>query len=603
MGSSMPSPMHNASYVTALAFDPVTGVLDGTHHFSPDFMTRHPFMFKAKATSDPDTPTFREAMTGPHSDEFLKAMATEIEELIEHGCWDVIKRKDIPPIIKATGDTYIPAVIPTTWAFKIKRWPTGLFRKVKARFCVRGDLQKDGVDVFDTYAPVASWSSIRMLMTIALHKKWVTKQIDFSNAFVQASLPHPVYVALPAMFHDSSGIPTNELCLKLQKSLYGQRDAPKLWSDHLKRGLLRANLHPSAEDPAIYLGRGMAIAVYVDDVLFFGPDEAEMEKVINELQDDNFQLKREKDGDDPVYNFLGLQISEHKNGGLQLTQHGLIKKFLNTVDMVDCNPTSTPCTKAPLRTDPEGAFHSESWSYASAVGMLMYLASNAHPELAYAVHQCARFTHNPKTSHTAGIKRIARYLKGILTNNEGLIIKPTDDMSLDCYVDADFAGLWSYEDDQDPVCVRSRTGYVMTLGGCPIHWVSKLQTEIALSTVEAEYIALSQSMRELLPMHRMFTQLSTDLDLSTGTSISLKSTIFEDNNGAISVATAPKMSPRTKHIAVKYHFVKSFFGPDRPAQCPFFLEKIDTSIQKADIFTKGLDSVTFSAIQNLLCKY
>ena len=176
-------------------------------------------------------------------------------------------------------------------------------------------------------------------------------------------------------------------------------------------------------------------------------------------------------------------------------------------------------------------------------------------------------------------------------------------MALDCYVDADFAGLWSYEDDQDPVCVKSRTGYVMTLAGCPIHWVSKLQTLIALSTVESEYIALAQAMRDLLPMHRMFTDLTQQLHLQVDQTISLKSDIFEDNNGTISVASAPKMSPRTKHIAVQYHFVKSFFGPDRPKDCPFVLQKIDTTIQKADIFTKGLCEDIFLKLRLLLCNY
>ena len=166
-------------------------------------------------------------------------------------------------------------------------------------------------------------------------------------------------------------------------------------------------------------------------------------------------------------------------------------------------------------------------------------------------------------------------------------------MLLDCYVDADFAGLWSYEDDQDPVCVKSRTGYVMTLGDCPIHWTSKLQQEISLSTLEAEYIVLSQAMHELLPMMRLYDELMVVFELQTIKSIvTLKLTIFKDNNGAISTATSPKLTPRTKHIAVKYHFVKQFFGKNTHEH-PFELKKIDTLEQKADIFTKGLTTEVF----------
>jgi Reverse transcriptase (RNA-dependent DNA polymerase) len=218
-------------------------------------------------------------------------MGSEVEELEGHDTWTIVNRTDIKPVINDKGEKIIPTVIPTTWAFKIKRWPDGTMRKIKARFCVRGDLQTEGVNVFETYAPVSSWNSIRMLSVMALQNGWVTKQIDFSNAFVQAPLDKDVYVVLPAMFMDTSGIDAKNLCLKLNKSLYGMREAPKLWNDWLSKALIKAEFKPSAEDPGVYYGRGMAIVVYVDDVLFYGPDESEMEKVIEELQYDDFELK------------------------------------------------------------------------------------------------------------------------------------------------------------------------------------------------------------------------------------------------------------------------------------------------------------------------
>ena len=128
--------------------------------------------------------------------------------------------------------------------------------------------------------------------------------------------------------------------------------------------------------------------------------------------------------------------------------------------------------------------------------MLHYL-NHTRPDCAFAIHQVARYTFEPKKSHEVAVKRIGRYLKG--TMDKGLILDPSDDLSIDCYPDADFAGLWGHEHPQDPHCVKSRTGYVITLANCPVLWVSKLQTEIALSTMESEYVALSTSCKDLFP--------------------------------------------------------------------------------------------------------
>ncbi|MGH3053371.1 MAG: Ty1/Copia family ribonuclease HI, partial [Gaiellaceae bacterium] len=181
------------------------------------------------------------------------------------------------------------------------------------------------------------------------------------------------------------------------------------------------------------------------------------------------------------------------------------------------------------------------------------------------------------------------------TRTEGLILEPSGTLSVDCHVDADFAGLWKREDDQDPLCVKSRTGYVISIGGCPLTWTSKLQSEIALSTMEAEYIALSQSMRELLPIKRLVKEMSDKLGNSTPYKIRTLSTVFEDNTGALGMAKSPKLTPRNRHIAVKYHFFRSHVHDGA-----IEVVKIDTKEQKADIFTKGLPRETFEVIRRLL---
>ena len=166
--------------------------------------------------------------------------------------------------------------------------------------------------------------------------------------------------------------------------------------------------------------------------------------------------------------------------------------------MSNASKKTTPAASEPLGTDKFGAPFKEDWSYPAVVGMLLYLSSNTRPDIQFAVHQVARFSHCPRHSHAQAVKRIVRYLIG--TRERGTFFVPDLEQGLDCYVDADFAGLLGYEDEQDPVSVKSRTGFTLTLFGCPIIWQSKLQTEIALSSTAAEYVAFSMAMRELLPL-------------------------------------------------------------------------------------------------------
>ena len=143
--------------------------------------------------------------------------------------------------------------------------------------------------------------------------------------------------------------------------------------------------------------------------------------------------------------------------------------------------------------------------------------------------------------------------------------------------------------------MKSRTGYVLLFGGCPILWVSKLQTEIALSTMEAEYVALSQSMRDVLPMRIKVEQVLKQLNVDM-TNVVVYSTAFEDNNGALILATTKKMTLQSKHTAIKYHHFKQ-------AVYNSFVKivKVNSEKQLADIFTKGLGTIKFQANRLLLC--
>ncbi len=178
-------------------------------------------------------------------------------------------------------------------------------------------------------------------------------------------------------------------------------------------------------------------------------------------------------------------------------------------------------------------------------------------------------------------------------------MKPTGELDIDVYVDADFAGLWPYEDKQDPSCVKSRTGFVICISGCPIVWVSKLQNEIALSTMEAEYNALSYAMRSVLPFKTTVLSVAKSIGLSEDRTTTFKTTVWEDNAGALTLANLEpgQITPRSKQYAItKYHWFRSHLKPSQVE-----VKKIDTHDQKADILTKGLITATFRSIRKLLC--
>jgi len=186
----------------------------------------------------------------------------------------------------------------------------------------------------------------------------------------------------------------------------------------------------------------------------------------------------------------------------------------------------------------------------------------------------------------------------------GLILKPTNLQSLhiDCYADADFAGLFKSENPVDPHSVKSRSGYVIFVANCPILWASKLQGCIALSTMEAEYVALSTACRDLIPLRNTLQELVATFDLGLPTPPIIHSTIWEDNSGALKLANMalPRVTPKSKHFGVKYHWFRSLVtGPDGDFQ----VRPICTTLQRGDIFTKGLTSVVFAKIRKLIMNW
>lgn len=488
-------------------------------------------------------------------------------------------------------------VIPGTWAMKIKRRPEGSLNKFKARFCVRGDLMVKGEHYNvsesknDTYSPVVGWPTVRAALIMASTMGFHTRQIDFTNAFCQSKIKDPLYIELPQKYK-VKGRAHEDLVLSLDKSLYGTVTAPKLFFDHISEGLLSEGFVPTASDPCLFINKELDCMVlqYVDDQIWIAKDPAAIDRKVQALKDKGFLLTMEEDTH--MFGFLGIDINRAK-GNVELTQTGLTDKVIKYLGLHNATAKDTPTAADPLGTDEDGDTFDKEWSYPAAVGMLLYLSSNTRPDIQFAVHQCARFSHDPKRSHAQAIKRIARYLVG--TNTKGILFKPDLNKGLDCYVDANYAGLFGYEDDQDPVSVKSRTG-VLTLFGCPILWQSKPQTEISLSSTAAEYVAFSASMRELLLMGCLLKEIGEALDLQPLKMSLVRSTVFGDNQGCLSLVNVPKMSPRNKYLSLKYHFFRDQIGESKGIVARY----VKSAEQKADIFTKGLTGEQFQVIRGLL---
>jgi hypothetical protein len=431
-----------------------------------------------------------------------------------------------------------------------------------------------------------------------------TKQVDYTAAFVQAPIDRdpdwdqlsPSERERRGVFLDMSrGFKEPGKVLRLKRSLYGLKQSPRNFFAHLKEKLELIGFESIADvDPCLFISDNVICLVYIDDTLFFSPKQEYIDQVIDKLHhEQEMDLEVEQD----VAGFLGVHLDHDPSTGcIKLTQTGLIKHIIDTLGVGDDPIKLTPSRREPLVMDKDGDAPNGTYGYPSVVGMLQYLHAHSRPDITYAVSQCARYVHCTKRSHEIALEHIGRYLKG--TIDQGLVLRPDGTLNIDNYVDADFAGLWPYEDKQDPSCVKSRTGFAICISSCPIIWQSKLQDMIALSTMEAEYNALSTSMRELLPVQRLVHAIGKSIGLSDDRLTTIKTTVWEDNAGALTLARMEPgcMTPRSKHYAIKYHWFRSLLKPNK-----IVIEKIDTSKQRADILTKGLVHPKFIEIRKLLC--
>ena len=329
---------------------------------------------------------------------------------------------------------------------------------------------------------------------------------------------------------------------------------------------------------------------YVDDCGLATPNQARIDQFVNDLRELGFELTQEES----FAEFLGIKFEETKDGGIEMTQKGLIAKTLEAAGMTNCNPNSTPASQVALGADKDGEPMDEKWNYRGICGMLLYLSTNTRPDIAYAVSQVCRFGSNPKKSHARAVKTILRYLKK--TENKGIIVKPSEHkFHLNLYCDADFCGLFGQEDPRDVNSVRSRTGYIVTLCGWPIIWKTSLQTHLSQSTLEAEYSALSSSLRVFLPLKRLIIEMVTEMQLPQLSDSKLHTTVFEDNQSAYFLATNQRITSRTKYLLAKWHWFWDEYNKGE-----FTIVKCPTDKQLSDYLTKGQPRAVFESNREMI---
>ena len=292
--------------------------------------------------------------------------------------------------------------------------------------------------------------------------------------------------------------------------------------------------------------------MYIDDCIIFGPDRPSIDAVVADLRACSHRFTVDDQGD--IGDFLGIQVQKLSDGTIQLTQPQLIDSIIIDLHLQSgSNTKKTPAVPTNLlHKDTEGEEMMAEFHYRSVIGKLNFLEKSTRPDISISVHQCARFSEHPMRSHAEAVKRIGHYL--LATKDKGLLIHPNEQKLFECWVDADFSGNWRQKDTHnDPMTAKSRSGWVIRFAGAPITWASKIQTITALSTTEAEYIALSTSLREVIPLMGILKEATEHRVRINNLPPRIHCTVFEDNSGALELARLPKMRPRTKHINQSYH--------------------------------------------------
>ncbi|KAH9680638.1 retrovirus-related pol polyprotein from transposon RE1 [Citrus sinensis] len=368
---------------------------------------------------------------------WFQAMQEELHALQNNKTWELV----LP-------DTLVK-IVGNKWVFIIKYNSDGSLSRYKARLVAKGFHQTQGVDYTETFSPVVKASTVRVILSLAVLNKWVIRQVDVNNAFLNGILVEEVYMAQPEGFVNSAKL--HHIC-KLKKAIYGLKHAPRAWFDRFKYAMTTQwHFQHSKSDSSLFYkwinGHVILVLVYVDDIILTGSNPQLIQQVIQDMHH-TFALK---DLGDLNY-FLGIEVVKSATG-LYLSQAKYIADILAKHDMVYSSPVSTPTSTSQYLTKDSDDIIQNVSQYRSIVGALQYVTLT-RPDIAYSVNKLSQFLSNPRTSHWDACKRLLRYLKGNL--HLGLHFHMTGALQLHCFTDSDWA---SDRDDR-----KSVAGYAVYLG-------------------------------------------------------------------------------------------------------------------------------------------
>ncbi|KAF1324633.1 Integrase catalytic core protein, partial [Globisporangium splendens] len=507
---------------------------------------------------------YREAIRSPQAAKWKLAMNEEMNALRAK---QVLEQIDQIPEGKHA--------ISTRWVMTVKTDEQGYIVRYKARLVARGFRQIVGVDFQETFSPVARTSSFRLLLALAAHFNLGLWQADVNTAYLNADLHDVQYL------QEIEGYPGPHAYV-VRKALYGLRQSGREWNSEFNKWFVENEFKRCKTEPCLYVcekdGILALVLVYVDDLICATNSEAFKTKLFKK-PDQKYGIKDLG----RLHQYVGIQV-EQNEGSITIHQEQYTKKILERFGFDSCsNPTQIPMeTTAKYTSNPKPRVGNVSakFGYKEAIGALMYLVTCTRPDLAYAVGQLSRFVENPSEQHVGGVKKILRYLIG--TKRKGITYR--DDKKIDLgihvqgYADSDWAG--------DLESRKSTTGYIFTLSGGAISWASRLQTITAQSTAEAEYVAACEACMEGKALLNLLREIKPNQQCEL--------TIGVDNQSSYIMATDPTFSRKTRHIEMKWHYVR-----EQVESGQVRLWKVKSAENPADLFTKPLQKaklIKFTAI-------
>ena len=501
--------------------------------------------------SEMEPKKIEEALTDP---DWVIAMQDELNQFESQQVWKLVPR---PVHKKAVG---------TRWVFRNKLDEDGVVTRNKARLVAKGYSQAEGIDYDETYAPVARLEAIRIFLAFAAFSNFKVYQMDVKSAFLNGKLDEEVYVEQPPGFEDPDHL---DFVYFLFKAIYGLKQSPRKWYDTLSEFLIENSFIRGVIDKTLFSKKHkndtILVQVYVDDIIF-GSTNDNLCKRFAKLMHSKFEMSMMGE----LKFFLGLQVNQRLDGTF-ICQSKYLKELLKKYNLEDSASARTPSTTAVKLGPCENSIKVDVTSYRGMIGSLLYLTAS-RPDIMYATCLCARFQADPRDIHLVAVKRILRYLKG--TPNLGIWYPKESGFNLVGYTDSDYAG--------SVVDRKSTSGSCQFLGSRLVSWYSKKQQTVSNSTAEAEYIAAGSCCAQILWIRNQLRDYGSVLN---------KIPILCDNTSAIAITNNPVQHTRTKHIDIRYHFIR-----EHVMNGTVELFFVPTEEQIADIFTKPLDESTFTRL-------